>query len=80
MQLSGYRPSIQLRDLAIGIDNLRHDVFLSSKYVELVRNHASLLVTSHGAIQDLLMPGGLNPLRTAAPSNPYSREAARSAA
>jgi hypothetical protein len=79
MHLSGYRPSIQLRDLSIGIDNLRHDVFLSSKYVELVRNHASLLVTSHGAIQDLLMPGGVKPYRTAAPPNTHLREAARPA-
>ena len=69
MHLSGYRPSIQLRDLAIGIDNLRHDVFLSSKYVELVRNHASLLVAFHGDIQDLLTPGDSNPFRTAAPQN-----------
>jgi hypothetical protein len=67
MHLSGYQPAIQLRDLAIGVDNLRHDVFLSSKYAELVRNHASLLVTFHGAIQDLLSPGDSKPFRRAAP-------------
>ena len=67
MHLSGYQPAIQLRDLAIGVDNLRHDVFLSSKYAELVRNHASLLVTFHGVIQDLLAPGDSKPFRRAAP-------------
>ncbi len=66
MHLSGYQPAIQLRDLAIGVDNLRHDVFLSSKYVEMVRNHASLLVNFHGAIQDLLAPGDSKPFRRAA--------------
>lgn len=78
MHLSGYRPAIQLRDLAIGIDNLRHDVFFSSKYVELVRSHTSLLVAFHGAIQDLLTPGDSNPLRRVALSpNAPLRDAAR---
>jgi hypothetical protein len=66
MRLSAYRPSIQLRDLAIGIDNLRHDVLLSPKYVELVRNHTALLVTFHGEIQDLLTPADSNPFRKSA--------------
>jgi len=75
MHLSGYRPLIQLRDLAIGVDNLRHDVFLSAKYVELVRNHTLLLVASHGAIQDLLTPGVSNSFGTDA--LPSAREPAR---
>ncbi len=67
MHLSGYRPAVQLRDLSIGVDNLRHDVFLSSKYVELVRNHTSLLVTAHGGIQDLLTPGDSKPFHRVLP-------------
>jgi hypothetical protein len=80
MQLSGYRPEIQLRDLAIGIDNLRHDVFLSPRYVELVRNHTSLLVALHGGIQELLAPGDSKQFRWAGPPpNAPSRDAARPA-
>jgi len=80
MHLSGYRPSIQLHDLAIGIDNLRHDVFLSAKYVELVRNHTSLLVAFHGNIQELLTPGDSNPFRGAGPPpNSALRDAVRPA-
>ncbi len=78
MHLTGYRPSVQLRDLAIGVDNLRHDVFLSPKYVELVRNHVSLLVAFHGNIQELLAPAGEpNPFRRPAPPLNAARDAAR---
>jgi hypothetical protein len=77
MHLTGYRPSVQLRELAIGVDNLRHDVFLSPKYVELVRNHVSLLVAFHGNIQDLLAPGEANPFRRPSPPLNAPRDPAR---
>jgi hypothetical protein len=85
MQLTGYRPLLELRDLSIGIDNLRHDVFLSPRYVESVYSHISLLVAFHGEIQELLMPGDSrlfhrpaspNIVRDAARPNPSAQPAA----
>jgi len=36
---SSYVPSIELENLVAGIDNLRHDVFLSSRFIEIARLH-----------------------------------------
>ncbi|MGA2990083.1 MAG: hypothetical protein ABSD88_06370 [Candidatus Korobacteraceae bacterium] len=68
MHLSGYRPSVQLRDLILGVDNLRHDVFLSPKFTEVARAHISVLISYHGAVHDLLAPESSDPLRRLAPS------------
>lgn len=68
MRLSGYRPEMKLRDLTLGVDNLRHDVFLSPKFTEIARAHISLLISYHGAVQDLLAPESSDPARRLAPA------------
>jgi len=38
-QLSRYTPSLSLEGLQLGVDNLRHDVHLSPRFVEQARLH-----------------------------------------
>lgn len=52
--LTGYAPSLLLDGLQLGIDNLRHDVHLSSKFVEQVRFHVARLIAVHGNVEGLL--------------------------
>ena len=40
--------------LQLGIDNLRHDVHLSPKFVEQTRLHVARLITRHGTVEGLL--------------------------
>jgi hypothetical protein len=47
-------PSISLEGLAVGVDNLRHDVLLSPKFVELARAQLARLIARHGEIEGLL--------------------------
>ena len=53
-QLSAYTPSLVLERLQLGIDNLRHDVHLSPKFVEQARWHVSRLIAQHGGVNALL--------------------------
>ncbi len=53
--LSSYTPSFSLEALQLGIDNLRHDVHLSPKFVEQSRLHVARLITRHGNVEGLLM-------------------------
>ena len=52
--LSSYAPALSLTGLQLGIDNLRHDVHLSPKFVEQVRLHVARLITRHGTIDGLV--------------------------
>src|SRR5262249_36098227 len=52
--LASYTPSLSLNGLQLGIDNLRHDVHLSPKFVEQVRLHVARLITRHGTVEGLL--------------------------
>jgi len=53
-QLSSYQPSIQLENLVRGVDNIRHDVALSARFMESTRNHIFRLITRHGQIESLV--------------------------
>ena len=53
-QLSSYTPSIQLEGLLRGVDNVRHDVALSARFMETARQHILRLITKHGQIEGLL--------------------------
>src|SRR5258708_26449872 len=53
LSLSGYVPSLALENLVPGIDNVRHDVFLSPRFIETARLHLFKLITRHGAVEDL---------------------------
>src|ERR1051326_3344205 len=54
LSLASYAPRLVLEDLAPGIDNLRHDVFLSAKFCEVARNHIFKLIAKHGGVEELV--------------------------
>ncbi|HZQ21991.1 MAG TPA: hypothetical protein VFA89_04260 [Terriglobales bacterium] len=53
-QLASYTPSLSLDGLQVGVDNLRHDVYLSPKFVETARAHIARLIAQYSEIQHLL--------------------------
>src|ERR1700724_2185678 len=53
--LTSDEPSLVLEGLVTGIDNLRHDVYLSSKFTEAARQHIFQLVVKHGNVEDLVV-------------------------
>ena len=54
VQLSSYEPSIQLEGLVRGVDNVRHDVALSARFMEAARQHIFRLITKYGQIEPLM--------------------------
>ena len=70
-QLTSYTPVLSLEGLQLGVDNLRHDVFLSAKFTEPMRLHVARLIVRHGNVEGLLAaeapqnPGGNQFLRPA---------------
>jgi hypothetical protein len=52
--LKSYTPSLSLEGLAVGVDNLRHDVHLSPKFTEAARAHIARLIARHGDVDGLL--------------------------
>src|SRR5690348_3730782 len=60
--LTSYEPSFILEGLVPGIDNLRHDVFLSPKFTAVARQHIFKLIAKHGGVEDLAAePPNQNP-------------------
>ncbi len=53
-RLSGYTPVLSLEGLQLGVDNLRHDVHLSPKFVEQTRSQIARLIVRHGDVDGLL--------------------------
>jgi hypothetical protein len=53
-KLARYTPLLILEGLAAGIDNLRHDVYLSPKFVEQMRLQMTRMVARHGNVEGLL--------------------------
>jgi hypothetical protein len=52
--LRGYTPALSLEGLQLGVDNLRHDVHLSPKFVAQTRSEISRLIVRHGDVEGLL--------------------------
>jgi class 3 adenylate cyclase len=52
--LASASPFVSLEGLALGVDNLRHDVVLSPKFIEAARAHVARLVVRHGELEGLL--------------------------
>ncbi|HEY1263248.1 MAG TPA: hypothetical protein VGF06_06975, partial [Terriglobales bacterium] len=52
--LGSYAPSLPLNGLQLGVDNLRHDVHLSPRFVEQARLHVARLILRHGNLEGLL--------------------------
>jgi class 3 adenylate cyclase len=65
-EMNAAAPSIALEGLAVGVDNLRHDVALSPRLVEAARAHVMRLVVRHGALEGLL--AAETPLQNQQPS------------
>src|SRR5262249_13372626 len=53
LSLTSYEPVLGLENLVTGIDNVRHDVFLSPKLCEVARLHIFKLIAKHGNVEDL---------------------------
>ncbi len=51
--LSSYVPALTLEGLTAGVDNVRHDVYLSAKFCDQARVHISRLITKYGNVEDL---------------------------
>jgi hypothetical protein len=56
-KLAKYMPAVVLEGLAAGVDNLRHDVYLSPKFVEQMRQQIARLIARHGNIETALAAG-----------------------
>ncbi len=53
-RLAGYTPALPLEGLQVGVDNLRHDVYLSPRFIERVRLQIARLITRHGDLEELM--------------------------
>src|SRR5580704_11290736 len=53
-QLGRYTPKLPLEGLQLGVDNLRHDVHLSPRFVEQARLQIARLIMRHGDMEGLL--------------------------
>lgn len=52
--LDSYRPEIVIEGLLAGVDNLRHDVYLSPKFTEMARAYIARLIAKYGNVEDLV--------------------------
>jgi class 3 adenylate cyclase len=52
--LAASTPFVSLEGLTVGVDNLRHDVVLSPKFVELARAQIARLIARNGELEGLL--------------------------
>jgi len=73
-QLIADAPSIAIEGIAVGVDNLRHDVALSPRLVEAARTQIMRLIVRHGELDGLLLAEA--PQKNHAPS--WIRHAAAS--
>src|ERR1051326_7800742 len=53
LELASEWPSFALEGLVTGIDNVRHDVFLSPKFVDVARQYIFKLIAKHGNVEEL---------------------------
>src|SRR5581483_3958985 len=52
-RLASYTPALSLDKLQLGIDNLRHDVWLSSEFTKAAGDHVARLITKYGNLESL---------------------------
>jgi class 3 adenylate cyclase len=53
-ELSSATVSIALEGISVGVDNLRHDVLLSPRFVEAARAHIGRLIRRHGELEGVV--------------------------
>src|SRR5438105_12217621 len=63
LRLTRYTPTISLEGLHVGVDNLRHDVHLSFKFVDQARLQIARLIVRHGGMEGLLAAEALEKAR-----------------
>ena len=78
IELSSYEPSLMLDGLTLGVDNVRHDVFLSPKFCDAAREHLSRLITKYGNVEDLALETS-NARPPVAPPNKFATKPASAA-
>ena len=49
-RLTSYTPSVTLKNLQLGVDNLRHDVYLSPSFIEQARLHVARIIVRHAGL------------------------------
>ncbi|MFB3813259.1 MAG: hypothetical protein ACE14L_04035 [Terriglobales bacterium] len=54
LPLRSYAPVLTLEGLLPGVDNVRHDVWLSARFVRVTRAYLAQLITDYSGIKDLL--------------------------
>ncbi len=54
IQLGQYVPELVLQGLQTGVDNVRTDVYLSPKLVDIARQHISKLLAKYGDVEELV--------------------------
>ncbi|MGO9084236.1 MAG: hypothetical protein ACLQBK_03345 [Candidatus Sulfotelmatobacter sp.] len=63
--LAAATPGVSLEGLSLGVDNLRHDVVLSSRFMDAARAQIARLIARHGELEGLLAaeaaPAGQGP-------------------
>src|SRR5438477_429076 len=62
-RLTRYTPPISLEGLQLGVDNLRHDVHLSFKFVDQTRLQIARLIVRHGDMEGLIAAEALEKAR-----------------
>ncbi len=74
-ELVAATPSIALEGLAVGVDNLRHDVSLSPRFLEATRAHIMRLIIRYGELEGLFAAEA--PVRNESPSWMRTKATAR---
>jgi hypothetical protein len=60
-ELAAATPSVSLENLSLGVDNLRHDVVLSPRFIEAGRAQIARLVARQGELEGLLAAESTSP-------------------
>src|SRR5512146_3434423 len=66
LALTTYSPEIRLEGLLTGVDNIRHDVYLSPKFVDIARGYLLKVIAKYGNVEDLIQA---DPLAAAGQAN-----------
>ena len=56
LELKAYVPRLELEGLLTGVDNLRHDVVLSTAFVEAAQQQLARLIAKYGNVEDIAAP------------------------
>ena len=62
--LASSTPFVSLEGLCLGVDNLRHDVYLSPRFVDAARAQVARLIARHGELEGLLAAEAPQPSQT----------------